>query len=377
MDLTNYFKATQSTPLSTNKFYANLFLGTQGQSVFTHPYELAWSQGSGNVKSWGMAISQVEASQRAFGDPNNAIPGSPASYYINPLGLQSIILSATELGSSSVLSTDSLETFSVNANLQPSAGSPSSIKFPLVQGMGFVTSIYTNLQPNIESSIFFQNIVSAGSPRAGIFKYQVTLEDGKSWLIYAAPSNGADPNLQMVSNTLVQGPAGWSGSIQVAKNPNGASGEAIFDAASGVYPTAASISGSVSDTTGTYSLSWTKAGLSTGQKLLMFALPHHLSSFDGTTSSQATGINLDTTTKGTATAIVADSWTLVETSLPTDMGFAPWSPTAGGSENTYSAAAIQAILNVAGTEINEDMVGALRITWSKLTNGHQRVRNQT
>ena len=350
------FKADQSNPLSTNKFYANLFLGGQGQSVFTHPYELAWSQGSGNAKSWGMAISQVEASQRAFGAPNTAIPGSPVSYFINPLGLQSIILSATEFGSSTTLSTDSLETFSVNANLQPSSGSSSSIKFPLVQGMGFVTGIYTNLQPNIESSIFFRNFVSAGSPRAGIFKYQVTLEDGTSWLIYAAPSNGADPNLTLVSNTLVQGPAGWSGTIQVAKNPNGASGEAIFDTACGVYPTAANISGSVSSTTGTYSLSWTKAGLSTGQDLLMFALPHHLSSFDSATSSQVTGINLDTTTKGSATAVVADSWTLVEDALPTDMGFAPWSPVAGNGQGTYSATAIQAILNAAGSEINEDMV---------------------
>ena len=360
-------KATQSIPLSTNKFYANLFLGTQGQSVFTHPYELAWSQGSGNAKSWGLAISQVEASQRAFGDPNNAIPGSPASYFINPLGLQSLILSATELGSSTVLTTDTLQTFSVNANLQPSSGSSSSIKFPLVQGMGFVTGIYTNLQPNIESSIFFRGVVSAGSPRAGIFKYQVTLEDGTSWLIYTAPSNGVDPNLTLISNTLVQGPAGWSGTIQIAKNPNGASGESIFDTASGVYPTTASISGSVSGATGSYSLSWSKAGLSTGQNLLMFALPHHLTSFDSATSSQATGIHLDTTTKGSATAVVADSWTLVESALPTDLGFAPWSPIAGGSKSTYSATAIQAILNAAGSEINQDMVRDCWI-WSEFAN---------
>ena len=310
------------SPLSTNKFYANLFLGGQAQGVWTHPYSVFWSQGSGNAQSWGLSIQHIEASQRADGPTNTAIPGSPVSYFINPLGIQSIILSAAELGSSTVLTTDTLESTSVNANLQPQAGSSSSIVFPLVQGMGFITGIYTNLQPAIQSSVFFNTVVSAGSPTAGVFKYQVTLEDGKNWLIYATPSNGQDPNFQLVSNELLQGPAGWSGTIQVAKNPAGSSGEASFDGSAGVYPTTATVSGSVSGTIGTYTLQWTKAGISTGSTppLIMFALPHHLETFDSSNGPTITSITLQTTTKGIATAFIGDSWTLIEPSLPTDMG---------------------------------------------------------
>jgi endoglucanase Acf2 len=56
--------------------------------------------------------------------------------------------------------------------------------------------------------------------------------------------------------------------------------------------------------------------------LLMFALPHHAESFSPQTASAATSVQLQTTTKGLATAVVADSWTMVE-SLPTTMGFVP------------------------------------------------------
>ena len=49
-------QAPQDSPVSTNKFYGNLFLGSQGQGVWTHPYSVTWSKGSGNAGSWGMAV---------------------------------------------------------------------------------------------------------------------------------------------------------------------------------------------------------------------------------------------------------------------------------------------------------------------------------
>lgn len=301
-----------------------------------------------------MSISQIDANQRAYGPPNPALPGSPVQYLINPIGIQSIVLSAMELGNRTVLTSDGLEAFSANANLQPQVFSGSFIKFPLVQGMGFVTGIYTNLQPAIQSSVFFRNVVNAGSPRAGVFKYVITLEDGKQWLLYVVPSNGRDPAFRLLSDTLLQGPAGWSGTIQVARNSAGAAGEAVFDGSAGVYPVAATVTGSVSANVGTYKISWTKAGLSTGQPLVMFALPHHLSSFDGSTRAALTSIGLTTTTKGNATAVVSDSWTMVESALPIDMGFAPWTPSIG-ARAVLSSQAASAILNAASKELNQDM----------------------
>lgn len=59
-------------PLETNKFYANFFLSTQTQPVWTHPYSLQWSHGGGNAGSWGMSISHIDRNQIVLG------PGSPA-----------------------------------------------------------------------------------------------------------------------------------------------------------------------------------------------------------------------------------------------------------------------------------------------------------
>ncbi|KAI4139864.1 MAG: hypothetical protein LQ341_004055 [Variospora aurantia] len=352
--------AQQSTPLSTNKFYANFFLGSQDQAVWTHPYSLAWSKGTQSSRSWGMAVSQIDDNQRVFGPRNNVVPGSPVQYYINPVAIQSIILSAVELGNSTVLTTDTLGPFSANANLYPQAGSSSKITFPLVQGMAFVTGIYSNLQPAIQSSIFFRSASNAAVSASGIFKYQITLEDGKRWLLYAVPDNGQDPQLTLVSNTLLRGIPNWSGFIQVTKNSAGSSGEYVYDNAAGVYAVGANLTASTFGLTGTYQFKWEKAGLTskTARRLLMFALPHHVESFAGPTPFGKTDLRLQTTTKGVATAVSADEWTLVEASLPVDMGFAPWNgslPQGSRSAKTLSPAAISTINSVVASEIRQDM----------------------
>ena len=303
-----------------------------------------------------MSISHIDADQRAYGPPNEALHEKPVQYFINPIGIQSLILSATELGASTLLTTDALQAFSVNANLSTRAGSSSRISFPLVQGMGFVTGIYNDLQPAIHSSVFFRSVVMVGSPHEGVFKYRISLEDNKSWLLYAMSSNGNHPQLQLVSNTLIRGPTRWSGTIQIAKNTAGNAGESLYDKSAGVYATAATVTGSVNGTTGTYKIQWTKSAIVTGHSppLVMFALPHHASSFDRATVSNVRPLRLQTTTKGLATVVVADSWTMVEKNLATDMGFSPWTPSTR-SVNRLSKTAIEAINRVASSEIHQDV----------------------
>ena len=345
-------KYPQPNPVSTNKFYANLFLGSQGQGVWTHPYSVTWSKGGGNARSWGLAVSHIDANQRAEGPHNTALPGSPVQYFINPIGIQSIILSAIELGSSTALTTRFLEAFSVNAVLSPQPGSLSNLTFPLVQGMGFVTGVYNNLMPAIQSSVFFRSFNQTASPRAGVYKYLITLEDNKEWLLYVTPSSQKDPNLIKVSNTQIQGLRGWSGVIQVAKNPAGTSGEEVYDRSAGAFPTSAAVSGSVVQNTGTYRIQWQRAGIAS-LPLVMYALPHHVQSFDSAASRGKTSLQLQTTTKGMGTAVIGDSWTFVEQNLPTDMGFAPWTPTTR-SRISLDKAALSLIQQVAASEIAQN-----------------------
>jgi endo-1,3(4)-beta-glucanase len=72
------------TPLQTNKFFANLILGNQGCSVWTHPYSVCWTKGSGNARSWGLGISHVDREQLAFGPITST---GASQYFISPLGL--------------------------------------------------------------------------------------------------------------------------------------------------------------------------------------------------------------------------------------------------------------------------------------------------
>ncbi|KAF7874955.1 hypothetical protein EAF04_002129 [Stromatinia cepivora] len=341
---------SQRAPRDTNKFYANFFLGSQTAPTWTHPYSLAWSKGGGATNSWGMTIVHIDADQRVFG-PNAA--ANPASYFINPIGLQSLVLSATQLGAMTTLTTDTLTALSVNVNLSPSPGADPAIVFPLVQGMGFVTAIFAGATPILQSGILFRTLtLDPTPPKSGITKYSILLEDGKTWLLYAYSPSGQNLALTVVGNGLVQATSGFNGIIQIAKSASSAH-EAMFDEACGAYPISASLSGHVNGAVGSYTIAFNKGGLS-DTTLAMFALPHHLESFDDNTLCGAiNGVQLTTTTKGMATAIVADSWTMEE-DLPLSLNFAPWSP-ARGSSNSISAAAISTIASIAASEISQNM----------------------
>lgn len=338
----------QQQRLETNKFYANFFLGDQSAPTWTHPYSVSWSKGAGETKSWGLAVSHIERSQLATGSKNSWDAGQ-WGFIANPIGIQSLVLSATELSSSTSLTTDTLKGFSVNVNLLPSAGQSPVLTFPLVQGMAFVTGLYSSGTPVLQSGIGVTNLTYAGAVVNGtVYKYRAKLTDGFTWLVYVTPASSgyAENSFTLTSPTSIQGPSGFNGHIQVAKVPgNSTDAESVYDGSAGVYPTAANITGSVQGTSGSYSLSWTKQGI-TSQTLLMFALPHQQQSFSYATSGGLTDVQLVTTTKGYANAVRGDSWTLVEPELPVSMGFAPWSPSAGNIQ-TVSAAAAEAI-NAAG-----------------------------
>lgn len=341
---------TNQGPTETNKFYANFFLGGQSNAVWTHPYSLLWSQGGGNAFSYGLSVTHDDATQRAYGPNATAIP---VEFYINPIGIQSLIFSAVELGPGMSLTTDTLTSFSANANLVPSGATTPAITFPMVQGMGFVTAIYQGATPFIDTSVFFSTITPLASPAAGVTKYKLLLDDGNTWLLYATATNGSGLALTSLNTTRLEASGPFTGTIQVAKNPGDvAAQEALYDSCAGAYATTATLSASVDGASGTYTLSWTKAG--NGAELMVMALPHHVQSMDSTTSAGQTPIQLQTTTKGLATGIIGDSWTMVEPSMPVDISFTPLD--AGtDSTNTIPAAAMTAIGNAGISDLSQDM----------------------
>ncbi|KAH7080736.1 endo-1,3(4)-beta-glucanase 1 precursor [Paraphoma chrysanthemicola] len=344
-------------PIQTNKFYANFFLGTQGNPVWSHPYHLVWAKGNGETGSYGMAISHTERSQFAFG-PYEA--GNKPQYFISPVGIYHMVLSAAELGRDTVLSVEELQAFSVYANLAPSTNARVIMSLPVVQGMGFVTAIYSDARPVIRSGVFFRTFDFVGSDD-GTYKWRITLNDNSRWLLYVTPLNSYGvPPFTLVDSSMIAGPPGFIGMVQVAKNPSANVGEQAFDAAAGAYAANATISGSVDGNLGSYTIAWGKGGVQS-KTLLMYALPHHVESFDQQTKGALKDIKLVTTTKGYAQAILANKMTMVEPDLPDTIGFAPWAKNPnggyGGSENVNIGTEALTLVNSAGqSELGQDFI---------------------
>ncbi|KAI0483829.1 glycoside hydrolase family 81 protein [Xylaria cf. heliscus] len=337
-------------PYGTNKFYANFFLGNQNSPSYVHPYSLAWSKGQGSTSSWGMSISHTEANQRVYGDVQPET--GAAKYFLNPIGIQSLCLSASELNTSTALTTDGLNSHSANVNLHVDAKAKPLITFPLVQGMGFVTAVYKGGTPLIETGVFFKTVTrSFKGPRPGVTKYTMYLEDGKIWHVYGYSEKGDPFDLTVTNNRLAKAKNPFNGIVQVTKDPGNA--ESMIDAAVGAYPVGLELSGTASGSKGTYTFKFQKAGFA-DVKLLMYALPHHYESFNDATAKATSTVKLQTTTKGMAKAVVADSWTMTEPNMPVSMGFAPWDPLKGPKEK-LSDAAINTITPVALKELSQNV----------------------
>lgn len=61
-----------------------------------------------------MSIRHVDENQKVFGPTTSA---NAAQYFIYPIGIQSLVLSAAELGSPMTISIGSITAFSANVNL--------------------------------------------------------------------------------------------------------------------------------------------------------------------------------------------------------------------------------------------------------------------
>ncbi len=343
--------------MQTNKFYANFFLGSQALPVWTHPYVLNWAKGTGG--SYGMAIAQNDRSQFAFG-PDATSP----RYFMAPLGIEHIVLSAAELGAGTSLTVDNAKAFSVDANFAASNGSRPLMTIPCAQGMGVVTAIYDKAKPVLNSGVFFKTLTLVQGANSTTYKYRIQLYDLSDWLMYVTPtgSEGAPPFV-LGNTSTITGPAGFSGLIQVAKNPAGAAGEQAYDASAGAYANNATVSASVNGHSGSYTLSWAKGGIQS-QTLLMYALPHQVESFDAQTKAALrNNMTLTATTKGYGSAVLADKITMVESDLPDTIGFGPWvsSVTSEAEDINLSDAARTLINQVGQSELSQDMIAQTKL----------------
>lgn len=277
-------------------------------------------------------------------------------YFGSPVGIYSIIISSTNLGPGTTLTTSSITAFSAMVHIQAPGNQSPTISFPVVQGMGFVSANYYGTTPLFQTNVLFKSLAKAqDGTNIGISKFIVNLMDNTTWYIYAVSATGSPLCLTLTSQSEIQATSNFYGVIQVAKETNNGKAESIYNQTAGAYPVSMRLSGSVKAQVGEYTFTWHKAGHQR-TPLLIWALPHHVQSFDAKTTAKITCLRAITTVKGTASAVLADSWTLIENSLPINMGFTPWDPERGSLSYLPEKAKAK-IFTIAQHEVNQDILG--------------------
>ncbi|EJS41884.1 dse4p [Saccharomyces arboricola H-6] len=340
-----------SGPIQTNKFYTNLIVGSQESAAFVYPYSL-WKYTSSDI--YGFAVQHTTADQYSYSDYDSS---GNSEYLVNPLGIAQVVFSASNFDSSMEMQVDEMTLSSTRVVLSESGDSANYLEIPLVQGMGFATGIYHgSLNAKIGSSVGFNTVVSESSSNLaqGVIKYRITLLNGVTWLCYvvgADDSTSSGFSFQVTSEYEIEANASIDGLIiQLAVAPSETDYEVYYDQAAGMYATNFQVQGVSDGSSATYEFSYTTQGESASGNTMIFALPHHESSFSDAMQSSYTGIQLASTTKGTMNGYLTTSLQF-STSLNRQISWLPWSSQLGSSLLEYSSEQLQLLAEVANSEL--------------------------
>ncbi|SCU83514.1 LAFA_0D04038g1_1 [Lachancea sp. 'fantastica'] len=346
--------SNQNSPYQTNKFYTNFIVGDQSSAAFVYPYSL-WKYSSNGIN--GVAISHTSSDQYAFGNYDS---NGDSQFLANPLAIASLMFSAESFGPSNFNLFVSDMTAS-SCQVTVNDGSTSNIlQVPLVQGMGFSTGIYHgSLKPLLKTSAAFVSLAQESSAilPAGVLKYRVGLNSGSTWLIYVTLPDSADQSfsLSYTDSSTITGSKAIDGLvIQVAVAPEDSTYDSYYDNAAGMYPTTFEVSGSSDGITANYAFNYETEGKSASGKTMIFAFPHHISALTADSQAALTGIQLQSTTKGTMSGLLSNTLSFTEV-LNTKLGWLPWSQQLKDKSISYSADQLQLLSEVANSEINIDV----------------------
>lgn len=326
--------------IETNKFYGNMLLGGQANATWTHPYSLWWSKDS----HYGIAVAYIQDSQKVFSET------TPSQYFFSPIGIKSFVFSATAFNSATDMSLGFSELKHLSTKLELRKSDSEYILLPLVQGMGFVTAIYYNLTPTFYSAVGFRSFSSDVSPRNGIKKYRMELENGVTWLLFVTIPENQSLSLNIVNGNTIVGDQCVSHCVfQISADT-----VPEIDSAAGCYPVLCTLDGSIEGSTGRYSLNYTNEGSSNSGTSLMYALPHHVDCLTSVTSSKKTSSTLDSTVRGKVTGYLTNSFQM-EVTVPHDLEFQPYTTVSGKGNPSYSEDVKNAVRAAAADEAKGDV----------------------
>ena len=340
----NYCKTDEIPTVHTNKFYGNMFLGQQRCPIWTHPYSLWLTK---ELPFVGIAAAHIREEQRVFDDKND-----PPQFFFSPTNIKAMVFSAMEFNEQTAESV-SLNFSGVkhmSLQLQLRLNDSQFVWFPVVQGMGFITAIYYNLTPVLQSAVGFRSFEQVWT-RDSRAKYRILLENGITWTLYTISS-------EPLALALVNGNT-LSGNIVV----NGCIFQVVadtcdeIDSAANCYPIDVNLSASVDRSNpsyGQYSFNYSTNGNSDSGKTLMYALPHHVQNMLPSTQNSRISSQLDSTVYGKMQGFITDSF-VMQVTLPNDVEFEPYSMVPNLTKE-YSPEVVDSIARAAATEIDGDVI---------------------
>lgn len=355
-----------NTKYQTNKFYTNFIVGDQTSMVWSHPFGLNYIKQT----YFGLAIQSTRVSQRVFGYTNTN-NDKFASFYFNPIKISEMIVSSTKFTSASntKINVSGMKINSVDVKLSTDGKATTNyIHLPIVQGMGFVTSIYHgDLVPRINSGVGFKTFAAEQSSTLtnnNILKYRATLFNGVQYLVYVKLPKGSktsDFSLKASDSNTIKGSKAIDGLIiQYAIAPLLASQVVYYDQAAGMYSTECKVKAhGYGGTSAELVFQYRNSGSSISKKPLVFMLPHIVEAADANTKKALTGITLPSTTKGEMSQFSTEEIRIVE-NLNTNVQFLPWVQEMGNKAPIWTSAQLKLIATVANKELSVDIMQLLR-----------------
>ncbi|GAQ86697.1 glycosyl hydrolase family protein [Klebsormidium nitens] len=343
----NLDAALLKKPIPTNEFWTSLVFGSGTGNVYVNPY-VVWPN---TVAPFGLSISHAdEPTVNMF--TAKAASDRAMSYTTAKQADMGFSSAETGLG----YTVTAFDEFSATLVYKASGGT-SSLTFPLVKGMAYVTANYAGLTPVIYTAHSITGVAASTAVGDEGKKFTITLSNGDTWLLY---SLSASLTLSNSGKELrASGPV--TGTLRLAKIPNNKNTQfcfneiyrksntsyvtSLYDSHRWRYPIGGQLNVTVLGTglAGAYIyFKWNVAAEGAGATnsqtfkfangtvanvtipMLHFGFPHHQDTIvNATTSSfRLTNLAMMSPTKGMMQAFEGDRWILREG----DTGTITWTP---------------------------------------------------
>lgn len=340
----NYCKTKEIPTVETNKFYGNMFLGEQRCPIWTHPYSLWLTK---ELPFIGIAATHIRDEQKVFDDKND-----PPQFYFSPTNIKAFVFSSSEFATvppeSVSINFSNIKHMSIQ--LQLKLNDSQFVWFPIVQGMGFITAIYYNLTPSLQSAIGYRNLEMVWN-RGAMSKYHITLENNIVWTLYTISQEPI--NLSLVNGNSITADRVVNGCIfQLVAD----TAEEI-DQAANCYQIDADLKASIIQNNqgkARYTFEYKTNGSSSSGRPLIYALPHHIDSMTTGTLNKKIGSQLASTVCGMMSGFITDRIEM-EILIPSEVQFEPYTMISD-KERNYSPDVLNAMRNAAIIETGGDVI---------------------